>query len=33
VSAAASDLDLLLIAIAAVPTPWKKWPGGYPDRL
>lgn len=32
-SAAASDLDLLLIAIAAVPTPWKKWPGGYPDRL
>jgi hypothetical protein len=28
-----TDLDLLLIAIAAIPTPWKKWPGGYPDRL
>lgn len=23
------DLDLLLSAVAAVPTPWKKWPGGY----
>lgn len=23
------DLDLLLAAIAAMPTPWKKWPGGY----
>ncbi|MBT2534817.1 hypothetical protein [Arthrobacter sp. ISL-69] len=32
-SAAATDLDLLLLAIAAMPTPWKKWPGGYPDRL
>jgi hypothetical protein len=29
VSAPARDLDLLLIAIAAMPTPWKKWPGGY----
>lgn len=28
-----SDLDLLLVAIAAIPTPWKKWPRGYPDRL
>lgn len=28
-----TDLDLVLIAIAAIPTPWKKWPGGYPDRL
>lgn len=28
-----TDLDLLLIAIAAIPTPWKKWPGGYPERL
>lgn len=28
-----TDLDLLLAAIAAIPTPWKKWPGGYPDRL
>ena len=28
-----TDLDLLLVAIAAIPTPWKKWPGGYPDRL
>lgn len=23
------DLDLLHAAIAAMPTPWKKWPGGY----
>ncbi|MCW2950720.1 MAG: hypothetical protein JWN41_1733 [Thermoleophilia bacterium] len=28
-----ADLELLLVAIAAMPTPWKKWPGGYPDRL
>ena len=28
-----TDLDMLLVAIAAIPTPWKKWPGGYPDRL
>jgi hypothetical protein len=28
-----TDLDLLLVGIAAIPTPWKKWPGGYPDRL
>jgi hypothetical protein len=28
-----TDLDQLLIAIAAIPTPWRKWPGGYPDRL
>lgn len=27
------DLDLLLVAITAIPKPWKKWPGGYPDRL
>lgn len=25
----ASDLDLLLGAIAAIPKPWKEWPGGY----
>ncbi|TLM82669.1 hypothetical protein FDW83_11995 [Pseudarthrobacter sp. NamE2] len=29
----ASDLDRLLVAIAAIPTPWKEWPGGYPNRL
>ncbi|MDQ1054548.1 hypothetical protein QE394_002476 [Arthrobacter sp. SORGH_AS 212] len=29
----ASDLDRLLVAIAAMPTPWKEWPGGYPTRL
>lgn len=23
------DLDLLIVAIAAMPTPWKEWPGGY----
>ncbi|WP_035739582.1 hypothetical protein [Arthrobacter sp. TB 26] len=28
----ATDLGLLLVAIAAIPTPWKKWPGGY-DRM
>jgi hypothetical protein len=28
-----SDLYRLLVAIAAIPTPWKEWPGGYPDRL
>lgn len=28
-NATAPDLDRLLIAIAAMPTPWKKWPGGY----
>lgn len=28
-----TDLDLLVVAIAAIPQPWKKWPGGYPDRL
>ncbi|MEC5182335.1 hypothetical protein [Arthrobacter sp. CG_A4] len=28
-NATAPDLDRLLIAIAALPTPWKKWPGGY----
>jgi hypothetical protein len=33
VTAPPTDLDLLLVAIAAIPTPWKKWPGGYPDRL
>lgn len=32
-TAPATDLDLLLVAISAIPTPWKKWPGGYPDRL
>jgi hypothetical protein len=32
VTAPAADLDLLLVAIAAIPTPWKKWPGGY-DRM
>lgn len=32
-SAPVPDLEQLLIAIAAIPTPWKKWPGGYPDRL
>lgn len=31
-TAPASDLDRLLVAIAAIPTPWKKWPGGY-DRM
>ncbi|WP_144671575.1 hypothetical protein [Arthrobacter sp. U41] len=24
-----ADLDLLLSAVAAMPTPWKRWPGGY----
>jgi hypothetical protein len=33
VSATTSDLDRLLVAIAAIPTPWKEWPGGYPGRL
>lgn len=28
-TASASDLDLLLGAIAAIPKPWKEWPGGY----
>ena len=28
-STPAADLDLLLVAIATIPTPWKKWPGGY----
>lgn len=28
-SATDLDLDRLLVAIAAVPTPWKEWPGGY----
>ena len=28
-SAVPADLDLLLVAIAAMPTPWKEWPGGY----
>lgn len=28
-TARASDLDLLLVAIAAIPMPWKEWPGGY----
>ncbi|TDT79344.1 hypothetical protein DFO47_105140 [Arthrobacter sp. AG258] len=32
-TAAASDLDRLLLAIAKIPTPWKEWPGGYPTRL
>jgi hypothetical protein len=33
VTAPAGDLDQLLVAIEAMPTPWKEWPGGYPDRL
>jgi hypothetical protein len=29
VSASDLELDRLLIAISAIATPWKKWPGGY----
>ena len=28
-NATARDLDRLLIAVAAMPKPWKNWPGGY----
>jgi hypothetical protein len=31
--AAEGDLKKLLLAINAMPTPWTKWPGGYPGRL
>jgi hypothetical protein len=33
VTAPPTELDLLLVAIGAIPQPWKKWPGGYLDRL
>jgi hypothetical protein len=33
VIAPVSDLEQLLVAIKEMPTPWKEWPGGYPDRL
>lgn len=32
-TAPATDIDRLLVSIAAIPKPWKEWPGGYPTRL
>ena len=32
-TASATDLDRLLLAISDIPKPWKEWPGGYPTRL